>query len=330
MNKLVPLLLYSLCGACAAQTPTHNLMPDGSHDLYMGLGAVYRAAYEGAEHHRKVFLPAIQMQWSNGVFLAGQTLGLHLSSRPDMEYGPLLAYDAGRTSSGARQFLGDLKFTAADAVSMGSYTGPIQVQVVDPSTQPSSQITITGTTPTAPPAPAPAAAPGTIQVYLAPTPQGPHNRLDGMANIPPRLLAGGFFNYYLNSTLRLTNSLAYGSGSHSNGMTWAVDLQQCMPDFATHHAVSMSIGLNMGNRAHNVSSYGVTAHESYLSGNAPYAPGGGINNVHASVHWNWAMSNAWLLSSGINGSVLTGGAAKSPLVERRVNLGASSALAYRF
>ena len=325
MTKLVPLLLCGLCGACAAQTPANNLMPDGSRDLYAGLGALYHPAYDGAERHRKVLLPAVQFQWSNGVFLAGQTLGMHLSQRPDLEYGPLLAYDVGRNNAGTSPFLTDLKMDSFSAANS-------DVLVISSESQPQVQVQTQQIRGVPAPAPAPASTPGTINVYLAPTPTapGPRNRLNGMRTIAPRVLVGGFINYYLNSNLRLTNSITYGSGNDSHGMRWAIELQQCMPELAPHHSLSLSIGTTVANRAYTVSSFGVTTHESYFSGNAPYAPGGGIKDVHAAIHWNWALSNAWLVSSGVNASVLTGGAAKSPLVERRASLGASSALAYRF
>ncbi len=328
MTKFVPLLLCALCGPCAAQTPANNLMPDGSHDMYVGLGGIDRPIYEGAVQRRKFFLPALQIQWSSGLFVAGQSLGLHLSQRPDIEYGPLLGYDAGRTASGAQQFLADFKLQGLEVPTIR-----IAIMRIEdlPPDSPLRNMPPTDAAPTAaPPAPPVASAPSSFSVNLAQPIQGRRNRVLGMQGISPRILKGGFVNYYLNSNLRLTNNVLYGSGNDRHGVRWSIDLQQCMPEFAHRHAVSVSIGLTAVNRAYNLSTFGVTQGESYTSGNKPYAPGGGIKDVHSGVFWNWAINSAWLLSSGVSASELTAGAASSPLVERRFNLGMSSFLAYRY
>lgn len=51
-------------------------------------------------------MPNVQMQWSNGVFLRNNNLGLHLSKSNDIEYGPLLAYQRGCSASAARKLAG--------------------------------------------------------------------------------------------------------------------------------------------------------------------------------------------------------------------------------
>ncbi len=93
-------LACGMAGLAQAQTPSRNLMPDGSHDMYLGLGAFSRPYYEGAGRHHASALPVVQMQWSNGVFLAGTMAGLHWSDTPGLEYGPLLAFEGKRTASG--------------------------------------------------------------------------------------------------------------------------------------------------------------------------------------------------------------------------------------
>lgn len=93
-------LLAGVAQTAQAQTPSRNLMPDGSHDMYLGLGAISRPYYEGAARHSQSALPVLQMQWSNGLFVAGTMAGLHVSDSPGLEYGPLLAFEGKRTASG--------------------------------------------------------------------------------------------------------------------------------------------------------------------------------------------------------------------------------------
>ncbi|MCA1858124.1 MipA/OmpV family protein [Massilia oculi] len=100
MKKLFALVLAVSGSAASAQTPTTNPMPDGSRDMYAGLGVVSGPRYEGADSSRTAALPVLQIQWSNGIFVSGMSAGMHLSASPLVEYGPLLALHPRRTESG--------------------------------------------------------------------------------------------------------------------------------------------------------------------------------------------------------------------------------------
>jgi outer membrane protein len=104
MNKLLAFVLSAgalASGTAQAQTPALNLMPDGSRDMYVGLGLQSAPRYEGAGSHRVSALPVLQVEWSNGIFVSGMSAGMHLSSSPTTEYGPLLAIHPRRDESGA-------------------------------------------------------------------------------------------------------------------------------------------------------------------------------------------------------------------------------------
>ena len=109
MKKLFALVLAVSGSAASAQTPTTNPMPDGSRDMYAGLGVVSAARYEGADSRKVKALPVLQVQWSNGVFISGMSAGMHLSSSPLVEYGPLLAIHPRRSESGTGGGVGDLE-----------------------------------------------------------------------------------------------------------------------------------------------------------------------------------------------------------------------------
>lgn len=100
MKKLLALTLSGLGSVAAAQTPAVNLMPDGSRDMYIGLGASVQPRYEGADDTRTRALPLLQVEFSNGVFLSGMQAGWHLSQRPGLEYGPLIGVHPGRDERG--------------------------------------------------------------------------------------------------------------------------------------------------------------------------------------------------------------------------------------
>ncbi len=101
MKMLLATSLAVACTAAGAQTPANNPMPDGSRDLYVGLGVISEPTYTGGDERRVRALPLVQLEWSNGIFIAGTSAGIHLSHQPSLEYGPLLALQAKRTDSGA-------------------------------------------------------------------------------------------------------------------------------------------------------------------------------------------------------------------------------------
>lgn len=104
MHKSIVLALAATCGAAVAQTPANNPMPDGSRDMYVGLGVLSAPEWEGARERRVTALPLIQAQWSNGFFVSGMSAGMHLSNKPAVEFGPLLVIQPRRSESGSRDW----------------------------------------------------------------------------------------------------------------------------------------------------------------------------------------------------------------------------------
>ncbi|MFD2366117.1 MipA/OmpV family protein [Pseudoduganella sp. GCM10020061] len=108
MHKSLVLVLAAACGAASAQTPANNPMPDGSRDMYVGLGIVSTPEWDGARSRKERALPVLQVQWSNGFFVSGMSAGMHLSDRPSVEYGPLVTVLAKRDASGNGNGLGGM------------------------------------------------------------------------------------------------------------------------------------------------------------------------------------------------------------------------------
>lgn len=306
MFKFFVLALAGMCGTAFAQTPASNPMPDGSRDMYIGLGVQAAPRYEGAAGHRNAVLPVLQVAWSNGLFVSGMSAGMHLSSSPSLEFGPLLALAPGRDASGNRLFR---LATAGDSGADGS--------------PPTTWLPATGT------GEGPADSHPTDEKVPESVEAG-SNRLEGMATIGRRVVYGGFANLYLARQWRLTGNLLYGAGNDRRGLRAVLAVQHLAHEIAPHHAVSLSAGVSLVNRAYNEAYFGVTEHEAGHTMNLHYAPGGGLQDVRVAARWNWAMSPSWMLTTGVQASRLLGDAKRSPLVERANNVSASSALAYRF
>lgn len=118
MKPFFALALAAASTAACAQTPATNPMPDGSHDMYAGLGVVSRPRYEGADNHKVSALPVLQVQWSNGLFISGMSAGMHLSNRPTVEYGPLLTVHPNRDESGSGKIIDGVGVSTSPLVEM--------------------------------------------------------------------------------------------------------------------------------------------------------------------------------------------------------------------
>jgi outer membrane scaffolding protein for murein synthesis (MipA/OmpV family) len=286
MNKLLFLALSSACATTWAQTPATNPMPDGSRDMYVGLGVQSAPRWDGTGSRKVSALPVLQVQWSNGLFISGMSAGMHLTDGPTFEYGPLLAVQPGRDESGTGQ-------TADGASTWGtSLIGPVP----DPIDK--RNMTATG--------------------------------LHGMNEIGARLQGGAFANYYLTPQWRLTSSVLYGAGNDHDGARLDLGVQRLAFELGSQHRVSVSAGVSIVNRNYNQTYFGVSREEASRSRFSYYEAGGGLQEAHVGVRWNWALSPSWMLTSNLQARGLLGNAAKSPLVERSTNLTVSTAFAYRF
>ncbi|WP_322401555.1 MipA/OmpV family protein [Massilia luteola] len=286
MNKLLFLALGAACGTTWAQTPATNPMPDGSRDMYAGLGVQSAPRWDGTGSRKVSALPVLQVQWSNGLFISGMSAGMHLSDDPTFEYGPLLAVQPGRDRTGTGQAIGGIGST--DTMLIGPVPEPIDKRNMR------------------------------------------NTDLDGMDKIGARLQGGAFANYYVTPQWRLMSSLLYGAGNDHDGARLDLGVQRLAVELGARHHVSLSAGVTVVNRNYNQTYFGVTAAEVSRSRFSYYEAGGGLQDAHVGVRWNWAWSPSWMLTSNLQARRLLGSAAHSPLVERSTNLTVSTAIAYRF
>lgn len=108
---LTALALLGLTVQAAAQAPVFEPMPEGSQDVFVGLGLAVRPRYEGAARYQGRIEPMLQASWSNGLFVSGAQAGWHLGNAmapawPRIEWGPLLNLQAPRDEDGRAWFIG--------------------------------------------------------------------------------------------------------------------------------------------------------------------------------------------------------------------------------
>jgi len=294
-------------------------MPDGSYDMYAGLGVRSAPNYEGGNDRKVRAMPVLQVGWSNGVFISGMSAGWHLSATPGVEYGPLLSLHGGRGKDGS-----SLLDTAdkSDVGNMGIITLPPGLISAEAS-----------------------AATDAIAVGAASMAGSRYKVYYHLRNIGARAEGGFFFNYYLADRLRLTNSVLYGAGEDRHGLRWIAELQRGAIELAPHHTLSLTAGMTVGNRTYNTGYFGLRTEDVLQvtpivmgaaggkTGAAPvwaYAAAGGVKDIHLGARWNWALSPSWLLTTNVQITQLRGGAKHSPLTDRATGVSVSTALAYRF
>lgn len=108
MNKLSPLFfLLAACGPALAENTAGLMMPDGSRDMYVGIGVATRTAVAAGEDRPVSLRPLLQVQWSNGIFVSATGVaGMHLSETAGVEYGPLLVDSNSRDPGESRRLRG--------------------------------------------------------------------------------------------------------------------------------------------------------------------------------------------------------------------------------
>ena len=311
MKKFIVICLALFATTVAgAQTPASNWMPDGSRDMYIGLGAISRPSYDGAAQRKIDALPVLQMQWSNGVFVSGMSVGWHLSDSPQQEFGPLLVLEPGRTSTGIGRTVGSLGTVAIDFPKNNTHI-PSSVD------RPSVSDLLPSNKPT-------------TGVDKLSTASISNNKLVNVDEIPMRILMGGFYHFKFTNQWRLSSNLLYGAGKKRDGLRVGADLRYGVNDLSASHKLTLSVGLTAVNQSYNQAYFGIRPEDAARTALRIYSPDGGVKDLHADIFWNWHFNPSLLLTTRINATRLVGDAGHSPLVEKRHNFSFSSALAYRF
>lgn len=294
--------LLGTSGLCQAQTPAQNLMPDGSRDLYMGLGVVVRPNYEGSNKHKVRALPVLQMQWSNGAFIAGMNAGWHLSDQPHRDFGPLISIEPGRSHSGSGNII-----DIPNGVNNSS--GDVSPES-DVKKNTASKLSTVKTRLTA----------GAFY----------HMQLNPQLRLHNQLLYGSGNDrngLRFNADLRLKLPELF---SHQ-AITLGIGLQAVNQAYARSYFGAN----NVGNNLQSISLFDDIAFAKSTVRDAgttvpTYQPRAGIKDVHVDVFWNVNLSSSWLITTKLNATYLLNSAANSPVVQQRKNVSVSTALAYRF
>ncbi|GAB2858722.1 hypothetical protein GCM10027277_29000 [Pseudoduganella ginsengisoli] len=278
-------------------------MPDGSYDMYAGLGVRSAPNYEGGGDRKVRALPVLQIGWSNGVFISGMNAGWHLSSAPGIEFGPLLSVHPARSKNGSSVL--DSAVAITNTNSMGITLPPGMVTTAGTKYNLSYRFRDIG-----------ARAEGGFffNYYLADRLRITNSVLYGAGEARNGLrwtidVQRGAIELAPHHTLSLTAGATLGNRAYNTGYFGlrSEDVLSVMPVAAIYDGKPVAP--------------------------APvwaYSASGGIKDLHVGARWNWALSPAWLLTTNVQVTQLRGDAKNSPLTDRANGMAVSTALAYRF
>lgn len=291
---------FACCGCSGlvqAQTPAQNWMPDGSRDLYIGLGAIVRPSYEGSKKHKVRPLPVFQMQWSNGAFVAGMNAGWHLSESPNVDFGPLLGLEAGRDASGTGDFVDIPSYDYNSGATDGKTEGALG----------KSKNSSIRTRPM---------VGGFYNLQIHPQMRLNNQILYGAGNDRKGLRFHSDLRFKLQEIFS-HQTITLGIGFEAVNQSYAESY------FGVGSYNQKPINLIEGL---SVSKFTTTN----ATNTRRYQPKAGIKDVHLDLFWNWTLSSSWMVTSKVHLSYLLNSAAQSPIVSQKKNLTFSTALAYRF
>jgi MipA family protein len=161
----------------------------------------------------------------------------------------------------------------------------------------------------------------------APTGDDGPARLRGMGDIDSHEQLNVFLNYDSGPFHAETELSQVLAGRHQTTLSLSgkYDLFASSTDL-----VQAGAAASYANRNSMQTYFGVTPAQSASSGNAVYAPAGGIEGANLGVTWRHALSKQWVGTLGAGVTVLGNQAADSSLVERRTGLGVGASIGYRF
>ncbi len=97
----------------------------------------------------------------------------------------------------------------------------------------------------------------------------------------------------------------------------------------SHDSITASPGLTWSDRVYLEAAYGVTAAQAARDELPGYRIGAGLENVHLDLEWSSELGPRWALGTGVSLARLVGAAARSPVVERRIDASLYASLGYR-
>jgi outer membrane protein len=159
--------------------------------------------------------------------------------------------------------------------------------------------------------------------------QSGSNYLEGMGNISGAAITTITAGYRLGASGAVTLSADVPLTNTSRGETYRVGFDYIVLQ-AGRDRLSTSAEADFGSSKYNQTFFGVDASQSAHTAFPQYNTGSGLYAVRAGLTWQHTFDKHWSLSATQQLTDLTGNAADSPIVQRRVSLLTDALVAYKF
>ena len=140
---------------------------------------------------------------------------------------------------------------------------------------------------------------------------------------------GVFYGFMFTREIHLGSRLLYGGGADSRGVQLRLGADISWP-LGSHDALTLSPGVTLADAGFMRSTYGISARQAQLDELPAYTARAGVRSMGLDIDWQSELDTKFTLDAGLSLGRLVGSAAHSPLVARRAEATAFSALSYHF
>ncbi len=158
---------------------------------------------------------------------------------------------------------------------------------------------------------------------------GDSPRLAGLPDVRRTLRGRLYAGYALNRQWSVSAGLSQDLMGRGGGATLGLGLGY-RARLGERSEWSAGAGINIGDRRHLRSYYGISAQAAESSGLARYRPGASASDLHAGLGLTTALGPHWVAFASLGVSQLLADAAASPLTERERGFTGAVGLAYRW
>jgi outer membrane protein len=156
------------------------------------------------------------------------------------------------------------------------------------------------------------------------------NRLRGMGNVKGAITSTTTISQQILPWLSVNAQAEFGLDGHDRGNQYQFGLESAVSSASKIDTLTTDLGAKLGDRQYNQSYFGVTPEQSGNTAFRPYAPDSGIYAYFLTATWDHTFDQHWSSQLVLGGTMYTGKATDSPIVDRKFAPLVYSALNYTF
>jgi outer membrane protein len=156
------------------------------------------------------------------------------------------------------------------------------------------------------------------------------DRLRGMGDVKGAITSTTTISQQILPWLSVNAQAELGLDGHDRGNQYQFGLESVVSSASKNDTLTTDLGAKLGDRQYNQTYFGVTSSQSGNTGFRSYTPNSGIYAYFLSATWDHVLDKHWSSQLVLGGSMYTGKATDSPIVDRKFAPVIYSALNYTF